>query len=77
MRGVKEAVVTWATEDDVEVHAVDADGRVVLDTEINVFLDTKPKVSRVGEIVSPQLVLTHLKQRQKFAMTKHQSRSFQ
>ena len=44
----------------VEVQSIDADARVILDAQVNVFLDTKAEVPGVGEVVFPQLVLTHL-----------------
>jgi hypothetical protein len=44
----------------VEVHAVDADGRVVLDTQIDVFADTEAEVARLGEVALPQLVFLDL-----------------
>ena len=56
-------VLTWASKNNVEVHAVDTNTRVILDAQINVFLNTKSKVASVREIVLPQLVLTHLLER--------------
>jgi len=44
----------------VEVHSVDTNTRVVLDTEINVFADTEAKVASCGEVTLPQLVLLDL-----------------
>lgn len=44
----------------VEVQAVDSNAGVVLDAQINVFLDTEAEVSRVWKVVPSQLVLTHL-----------------
>lgn len=46
--------------DDVKVHSVNTDGRVVLDTKINVLRDTETKVSRLGEVALAQLVLLDL-----------------
>ena len=50
---------TWSAEDNVEIQTVNTDGRVVLDTKINVFLDTETKVAGVGEVLFPQLVFTN------------------
>lgn len=44
----------------VEVHAVDTDGRVVLDAEIDVLADTEAEVAGLGEVALPQLVLLDL-----------------
>jgi len=53
-------VEAWTTEDHVEIHAVDADRRVVLDAEIDVFLNAEAEVSRRREVVLAQFVLAHL-----------------
>lgn len=52
--------LTRSLEDDEKVQTEDADGRVILDAQVNVLLDTKAKVAVLGEIVTTQLVLTHL-----------------
>lgn len=44
----------------VEVHAVDTDGRVVLDTEIDVLADTEAEVASLGEVALAELVLLDL-----------------
>lgn len=44
----------------VEVHAVDTNGRVVLDTEIDVLANTETEVAGLGEVALPQLVLLDL-----------------
>lgn len=44
----------------VEVHAVDTDGGVVLDTKINVLADTEAEVASLGEVALAQLVLLDL-----------------
>jgi hypothetical protein len=41
---------TWSSHDDVEVHTENTDSWVVLDTEINVLLDTETEVSGGGEV---------------------------
>ena len=48
-------------EDDIEVHTINTDGRVVLDTQVNVFLDTETKVAILGKVITTQLVFTNLK----------------
>ncbi len=49
-----------ATEDDVEVQTVDTDRRVVLDTQVDVFLDAEAEVARVAEVLAAQLVFLDL-----------------
>lgn len=44
----------------VEVHAVDTDCRIILDAQIDVLTNAKPKVARLGEVLFPQLVLLDL-----------------
>ena len=34
-----------STQNHVEIHAINTNGGVILDTQINVFLNTKPKVA--------------------------------
>ena len=51
---------TAAAEDDVEVHTVDTGGGVVLDTEIDVFVDTEAEGAGVGEVVGAEFVLLDL-----------------
>merc|ERR1740116_596627 len=53
-------VHAWPAEDNKEVHAVDTNAWVVLDTQVNVLLDAKAKVAVVGEVLLPQLILLHL-----------------
>ena len=48
------------SEHDVEVHAVDADGGVVLDAQVDVLLDAETEVSVAGEVLPAQLVLADL-----------------
>jgi hypothetical protein len=43
-----------------EVHPEDTDARVVLDSEVNVFLHAEAEVSSVGEVLHPQGVLLDL-----------------
>jgi hypothetical protein len=42
--------------DDVEVHAVDADRRVVLDAQVDVLGDTETEVAGLGEVALAELV---------------------
>lgn len=44
----------------VEVHAVDTDGGVVLDTEIDVLGDTETEVASLGEVALAELILLDL-----------------
>ena len=44
----------------IEIHTEDTRVRVVLDTQINVLLNTETEVARVGEVLLHQLVLLHL-----------------
>ena len=44
----------------VEIHTEDTGVGIVLDTQIDVLLNTKTEVSRVGEVSLHQLVLLHL-----------------
>jgi len=46
--------------DDVKVHTEDTDRGVVSRAEIDMLLNTKPKVARLAEILPSELVLLHL-----------------
>ena len=48
------------SEHDIEVHAVDANGGVVLDAKIDVLLDSEPKVAVLAEVLTAELVLADL-----------------
>jgi hypothetical protein len=52
--------LTGAGHAAVEVHAVDTNGRVVLDAKIDVFADTEAEVASLGEVALAQLVLLDL-----------------
>lgn len=52
--------VAWSAKYNIEVHAIDTNSRVILDAQVNVFLDTKSKVPGLGEIPLAQFVLTNL-----------------
>ena len=51
---------TGASQLHVEIHTEDTGVGVVLDTQINVLLNTETEVARVGEVLLHQLVLLHL-----------------
>jgi len=53
-------MLTRAAQDDVEVQTIDTDGGIVLDAQIDVFLDAEAKVAGGGEVLATQLVLAHL-----------------
>lgn len=52
--------LTWAGHAAVEVHAVDTDRWVVLDTKIDVLGDTETEVAGLGEVALAELVLLDL-----------------
>jgi len=53
--------LTWAGHAAVEVHSVDTNSWVVLDTEIDVLGDTETEVTGLGEVTLAKLVLLDLK----------------
>ena len=53
--------VSGSDHNNVEVHAENAGGRIVLEAEIDVLGDAKAKAAGVGEVLLLQLVLLHLK----------------
>jgi len=69
VRGTNLGLATAATSDTltgtlhaaVEVHTVDTDTRVVLETEIDVLADTETEVASLGEVALAELVLLDLK----------------
>ena len=54
--GEDNKIITRTAQHNIEVQAVNADGGVVFDSKINVFLDTKSKIPCVAEVVLSQLV---------------------
>lgn len=52
--------LTTAAHADVEVHSVNTDSGVVLDTEIDVLADTEAEVTGLGEVALAELVLLDL-----------------
>ena len=47
-------------QDDVEVHTVDTDGGIVLDAQVDVFLDAEAEVAVVREVLTTQFVFADL-----------------
>ena len=45
----------------IEVHAVNPNRRVILDPQIDMLANPKPKVARLGKVLFPQLVLLDFK----------------
>ena len=56
-----------AAQHHIEVHAVDTDGGVVLDAQVDVLLDAKTEVAVLREVVAAQLVLADLKEIKEFS----------
>jgi hypothetical protein len=54
-------VQTGTTEDNIEVHTINADTGIVLDSQVNVFLDTKTKIAILAEVLTTQFILLDLK----------------
>jgi len=52
--------LSWSGHAAVEIHSVNSDRRVVLDTEIDVFADTETEVSSLREVTLAKLVLLDL-----------------
>ena len=48
-------------EDDIEVHTVNTDGGIVLDSQVDMLLDTEAEVTVQTEVFTAQLVFTDLK----------------
>jgi len=51
---------TRSLEDDIEVHTENTGGGIVLDTKIDMLIDTEAEVALVGEVGSLKLVLLNL-----------------
>ena len=49
-----------SAEDNIKVETIDTNARIVLDTQVNVFLDTETEVAGVGEVLLSQFVFTDL-----------------
>jgi len=52
---------TGAVQMDEEIHTVDTGGRIVLDTKIDVLLDTEAEAAGLGEVLVEELVFLNLK----------------
>lgn len=52
--------LSWAGHASIEIHSVNSDRWVVLDTEIDVLRDTEPEVASLGEVALAKLVLLDL-----------------
>lgn len=55
----------WSTKNDEEIHSINANAWVVLNSKIDVLLDTEPEVTGAGESILVKLVLLHLMQQEK------------
>merc|ERR1712168_156805 len=53
-------IVSWSSQHNVEIHSVDTNTWVVLDAQIDMFRNTKAKVSSSGEVSLSQLIFLHL-----------------
>jgi len=49
--------LSWSAHAAVEIHSVNSDRRVVLDTKIDVFADTETEVTSLREVALAELVL--------------------
>lgn len=52
--------LTWSLQNDKEVQTKDANGWVIFDAQVNVFLNTKAKIAILGEVVATQFILPNL-----------------
>lgn len=52
--------VTSTATDNVEVHTINTDIRVVLDTQVDVLVDTEAEVTSVGEVLGLEFVFLDL-----------------
>lgn len=52
--------VSGADQNNEEIHTKDTSGRIVLQAQIDVLIDTETKAPGVGEIFPLELVLLHL-----------------
>lgn len=48
------------SHDNIEVHAIDTNAGIVLDTKIDVLADTETEVARFREVAFPELILLNL-----------------
>lgn len=52
--------VTGTAHDAEEIHTVNTDGRIILDTKIDMFLDTETEVTSLREVTVQEFVLLNL-----------------
>lgn len=52
--------ITRAAEDNKEVHTVDTDAGIILQTQVNVFLDTETERTTIGEVAVLEFVFLDL-----------------
>ena len=52
--------VSLPGEDNIEIHPIDTNAWIIFDSEIDVFLDSKPKVTSGGEVSFLQFIFSHL-----------------
>lgn len=57
----KKQCLTRSSEYNVKVQTVDTNAGVILDSQVNVFLDTESKVSGAGEVLLSQFVFPYLR----------------
>ena len=52
--------VSLPSEDNVEIHSIDTNAWIIFDSEIDVFLDSKPKVTSGREVSFLQFIFSDL-----------------
>lgn len=53
-------MLTRSAKDNIEVHAINANARVILNPQVYVLLNAKSKVASVGKVVFAQFILSYL-----------------
>ena len=53
-------IESGSAEDNIKVETIDTNARIVLDAQVDVFLNAETEVARVGEVLLSQFVLTDL-----------------
>ena len=48
------------TKNNIEIHTINTNGGIVLDTQVNVFLNTKAEIAVLAEVVATQFIFTDL-----------------
>merc|ERR1712168_1100856 len=54
-------IVSWSSQHNVEIHSVDTNTRIILDSKIDMFSNTEAKVSSGREVSLSQFVFLHFK----------------